>query len=692
MTVEISNPRALTIGVWGCYTEHLRENYLFLNTDAGIGSDLLLPFNRLHRLGLQKNISFKTLDTLAPSDTLDALLFLDRPSPEDAIANSYLAHFVGPKFLLLFENRLVRPQNWDADYHRLFSRIFTWNDDLADRDIYRKINFSTDLAPVHPFPRDRSEWTEKQTCSLISIFRSNPHPESLYNQRIVAAEAAQAVSSSLLEIWGKGWSQERFPNYRGPARCKLEVLSKYRFSLCFENFRGLRGYITEKIFDCFKAGTVPIYWGAENVHQWIPPDCFIDARAFRSFDDLWKYVEGISWDTYQLHARAIENFLSGAASGPFSIETFCNTLLDEISSGIEASGSPLTTVSPPQPTPQKHSFSMPNPQEQTLSTGYFRQFSELTHPSLIVTIGYDPDVYIYRSARHFWDFYKSFFPNIHFLFVRETHTLTVSESHHDGRDLVIGTKDFASSHSGSVDRSQPDSSRMDHGRLIFRQIALYHHLLSSVPSFFLVFHCNITSVVDFRGLLHAIRAVNSGDFFAGMPYKLTGPDPLTNLTFASGAGTILSRPAIEKLVARYDASSWTTQLPNDVWQAVLLPDVPRTVLPMFSFVREVNRIPDLEATESKVRQLLQFGHFHFRVKSGSEPPVSNYPRELVDQFLLYRIASAIIGHEFLSEKVDLLLQSLRLFCSGTLEESLPSYDPRPLLQFPRTFPLNDKEF
>ena len=59
------------------------------------------------------------------------------------------------------------------------------------------------------------------------------------------------------------------------------TLSKYKFSICFENSI-TAGYISEKIFDCFYAGTIPIYYGDPNVKESIDPDSFID---FRKFDD-----------------------------------------------------------------------------------------------------------------------------------------------------------------------------------------------------------------------------------------------------------------------------------------------------------------------------------------------------------------------------------------------------------------------
>ena len=38
-----------------------------------------------------------------------------------------------------------------------------------------------------------------------------------------------------------------FPSYDGPVKSKFTALSQARFSICFENARDIRGYLTEKI-------------------------------------------------------------------------------------------------------------------------------------------------------------------------------------------------------------------------------------------------------------------------------------------------------------------------------------------------------------------------------------------------------------------------------------------------------------
>lgn len=43
----------------------------------------------------------------------------------------------------------------------------------------------------------------------------------------------------------------------------IEWVSDYKFMLCFENSRG-SGYLTEKIFTAYAAGSIPIYWGDKS--------------------------------------------------------------------------------------------------------------------------------------------------------------------------------------------------------------------------------------------------------------------------------------------------------------------------------------------------------------------------------------------------------------------------------------------
>ena len=81
--------------------------------------------------------------------------------------------------------------------------------------------------------------------------------------------------------------------YKGKVKSKHQKLSEYNFALAFENCE-LPGYITDKIFDCFYVGTVPIYLGDPDVEKYIPKDCFIDMRDFKNYEELKTFLKSLT--------------------------------------------------------------------------------------------------------------------------------------------------------------------------------------------------------------------------------------------------------------------------------------------------------------------------------------------------------------------------------------------------------------
>ena len=76
----------------------------------------------------------------------------------------------------------------------------------------------------------------------------------------------------------------------GEQACKKEeALTKYMFCLAFENGDS-PGYVTEKIHDCFRAGSLPVYYGNEYVANFVPQGSYIDLRDFESPKLLAEYL------------------------------------------------------------------------------------------------------------------------------------------------------------------------------------------------------------------------------------------------------------------------------------------------------------------------------------------------------------------------------------------------------------------
>jgi hypothetical protein len=80
-----------------------------------------------------------------------------------------------------------------------------------------------------------------------------------------------------------------------PITCKSEGLSDYRFSIVIENVKK-DFFFTEKIIDSFVTGTIPVYWGSNNIGD------YFDDRGIIKFDslqDLDSILQTLNNDTYQ---------------------------------------------------------------------------------------------------------------------------------------------------------------------------------------------------------------------------------------------------------------------------------------------------------------------------------------------------------------------------------------------------------
>jgi hypothetical protein len=71
----------------------------------------------------------------------------------------------------------------------------------------------------------------------------------------------------------------------------------------------MQGYVTEKIFDCFYAGCIPIYLGAKNISKLIPTDSFIDYRKYSSAQELLNHIITLSDNEILLMKQAGKNFI-----------------------------------------------------------------------------------------------------------------------------------------------------------------------------------------------------------------------------------------------------------------------------------------------------------------------------------------------------------------------------------------------
>jgi hypothetical protein len=171
---------------------------------------------------------------------------------------------------------------------------------------------------------------EKKLCTMICSNKMYSGPGELYSARrkvIFFFENLAKKGVDDFYFYGQGGWPRTYVTFKGEVPHKRPVLKKYRFCFCYENSNNTPGYITEKIFDCLVSGCVPIYWGAENITDYVPEDCFIDRRNFANNQDLYEFLKSMSKEEYEKYLEHIKNYLSTPAAYLFSIDYFIDSVL-----------------------------------------------------------------------------------------------------------------------------------------------------------------------------------------------------------------------------------------------------------------------------------------------------------------------------------------------------------------------------
>lgn len=305
--------------------------------------DRTYPYFLLLQKLKAKGIELKTYDYFDKNDTSPyALLFIDTPPNLDYFIKK---HPKTDKFLQIYESPLYSFRNVNLQNQKYFKKIFTWDDNASDE---KKI-FTVRYANRIPKNLDLNNKKE-HLCLMISGNKLKTDPKELYSERIEAIEWFEKNAPKDFDLYGVGWDRHFFkdklvklnhlkfltkllrpnhPSYKGPAENKIELCKKYKFYICYENTI-FPEYISEKIFDTFWSGCVPIYLGSPNITKYIPKETFIDKRDFKTYADLYKYIKNMPEQEYQNYLLAIKKFVESEKIYPFSAECFAQTIAEEI--------------------------------------------------------------------------------------------------------------------------------------------------------------------------------------------------------------------------------------------------------------------------------------------------------------------------------------------------------------------------
>ncbi len=254
-------------------------------------------------------------------------------------------------FLLLCQESPMIATRFYTNFRNL-SKPFAYT--LAFSGMKKRAHVKTNFIPLH-FPvyfdtraTPTIPFSEKKLIALIAGNKSAPAWKAVLMKLFFGTKVkliypvrkkfvTGLASKKVIDLYGKGWDTDSNESvravYKGlvPADGKLETLSKYKFTLCFENAI-FPGYVTEKLFDALLAGSVPVYLGDPDIFESIPKNIFVDAREFTDVDSLHRYLSNMSKDIYEQYRKAGEEFLTSSAFDKFSYETFIEKVINLIKS------------------------------------------------------------------------------------------------------------------------------------------------------------------------------------------------------------------------------------------------------------------------------------------------------------------------------------------------------------------------
>ena len=354
-------------------THHFLADRLFDVTYAShAGDQILAPYVHMKQFLNSNGIDVHTADYLPTKPDSVRKIYVSSGNPanckhlidrEDVVLSAFLA----------LECPTVEPSLYRELKHEqhLYKRVFSWSDSASLEPF---VGGSLRCLPLHwpqSYDSVHSGIWERTNRGFLVMLNGNKLPRykspcrELYSERLKAIE--YFAQSGDIDLYGIGWDRDPmrvgkpylpgtfrrvpipgtvqsvdrifrtlwrplFPDarlaaaqrvYRGVAASKAQVLGAYKFALCFEN-SVLKGWVTEKLFDCFFAGAIPIYWGAPNIEDYVSTQCFIDMRQFKNYIELKRYLKSLTANEIETYRNNARDFLSSPRFQPFTKQAFAD--------------------------------------------------------------------------------------------------------------------------------------------------------------------------------------------------------------------------------------------------------------------------------------------------------------------------------------------------------------------------------
>lgn len=195
-------------------------------------------------------------------------------------------------YLWAVEGYIIYTENYSEDIINKYKKFITYNSKF-----YNDNKNKYDITLVYPPDCDAYYFLDKflsfeektkGVCCLNRIYFTNNEADIIWLRPVImnglnlGEDYVKDVYSS--NIWGNDSINHKNILKFPPSHYEnLKMINIYQFCLCMESTYHPYwswDWVTERLWNCFRAKTVPIYLGCYNIEQLVPKDLYIDLRDY----------------------------------------------------------------------------------------------------------------------------------------------------------------------------------------------------------------------------------------------------------------------------------------------------------------------------------------------------------------------------------------------------------------------------
>ena len=252
------------------------------------------------------------------------------------------------QWFLNFENRYWT--NFDIhEVYKISERVYSYDVERFGNHVgyvFFPIPLDIDeMVYFRPFNKKDSRYT------MISGNKNFPFYVSVNNYALRQRYIDILKNSPRFDLYGVGWDRyyhknpvlhcvlSRVPRfdklncYKGLVNSKKELANQYDFCFSFENTSEIKGYTTEKVFDCIKIGAIPIV-DTPIFELEIDRTNAIIAEEFNSPDDVVRFCDSMSIADRSLLYKNFIHTVKKNVDGSRDVPTSANLFASQIEKGF----------------------------------------------------------------------------------------------------------------------------------------------------------------------------------------------------------------------------------------------------------------------------------------------------------------------------------------------------------------------